>query len=220
MAGARSQAGRVLVSSVGGGLLTALMASCRSKLVAGHEVQREIVDSRLPAIYVLWHGRLLPCAYHYRHHGFGTLISRNRDGEYIAAMIRRWGFHVIRGSSSRGATSAQREIVRVLGQGRAVALTPDGPRGPRQKMKIGPIRAAARAGVPLVPVSAGAASAWYFGSWDRFLVPRPFTRIAVALGDPIVVPSDPDPADVADVARHLEEKLNDLTRIVDEIARG
>lgn len=205
-----------LISRVGGGLLTGLLATVRSELVHGHEIEETIVRPGIPAIYVLWHGRLLPCAYHYRHLGLGTVISRNRDGDYISGMIQRWGFHVIRGSSSRGAVGAQLAIVRALEEGRSVALTPDGPRGPRQKMKLGPLRAAQKAAVPLVPVAGAAAAGWYFGRWDRFLVPKPFTRAAVGLGEPLYLPRTASPDDLARSAILLENRLNALTRAVDE----
>jgi lysophospholipid acyltransferase (LPLAT)-like uncharacterized protein len=83
-------------------------------------------------------------------------------------------------------------------------------------MKVGPIRAAMAAGVPIIPVSAGAASAWYFGRWDRFLVPKPFTRVPVALGQPVWPGSSLSPEEVYEMALRLETGLNELTAIVDE----
>jgi lysophospholipid acyltransferase (LPLAT)-like uncharacterized protein len=208
-----------IISTVGGTVLTALMSSTRSRLISGEEVERGYVEGRRPAVYVLWHGRLLPCAYRYRRYRLGTLISRNRDGDYIAGVVRRWGFTVIRGSSSRGGSSALRGIVRMLQSGRSVALTPDGPRGPRQQMKAGPVLAAQMAGVPIIPVSAAASSGRYFGSWDRFLVPAPFAVTPVALGEPLVVPADLSGGDLDDVVRQVGESLNRLTTLVDEAAR-
>jgi lysophospholipid acyltransferase (LPLAT)-like uncharacterized protein len=107
----------------------------------------------------------------------------------------------------------------MLRAGTSVAVTPDGPRGPRQKMKVGALRAAQRAGVPVVPVSAGAARGWYFGRWDRFLVPRPFTRIAVALGEPVEVGPDLREEDLLAMAGGIEAALNGLTRRADEAVR-
>src|SRR5690606_8758609 len=130
-----------------------------------------------PAIYLLWHGRLLPCSYYHRHHGLATLISRHRDGDYIAGVVQRWGFRTIRGSSSRGGAAALLQMERLLRDGVSLAITPDGPRGPRQKMKPGPLYAAQRAGVPVIPVTAGCSRAWWFEGWDRFMVPQPFARI-------------------------------------------
>ncbi len=221
MTGNRRERIRTAVISRGGGaIVTNLLRSGRQELIHGREWERDILLAHEPAVFVLWHGRLLPCSYRYRNEGLATLITRNRDGDYITGMIESWGYHVIRGSSSRGGSEALREIVRLLKRGGSVALTPDGPRGPRQKMKLGPIQAARLANVPIVPVSASAASAWYFGSWDRFLVPKPFTRIPVAFGPPLMV--DPaTPAEELDrYALQAEESLNEITRMVDEAARG
>lgn len=204
----------------GGALLSALLGSGRTELIAGHEVEREFIDARVPAIFVLWHGRLLPCSYRYGYAGMGTLISRNRDGDYITRVIEKWGYTVVRGSSSRGGASALREIVRMLRAGRSVALTPDGPRGPREKMKPGPLLAAQLTGVPIIPVSGAAARGRFFGRWDRFLVPAPFTWMPVAFGEPYRVPRRAGEDELAAAAATLEERLNRVTTLVDEAARG
>jgi lysophospholipid acyltransferase (LPLAT)-like uncharacterized protein len=208
----------LLVATLGGPVISSLMRTTRGELIAGTEYDESILSAGVPAIYVLWHGRLLPCSYYYRDRGLGTVISRNRDGDYITRLIERWGYHVIRGSSSRGASAAQLAIVRALSEGHSVAITPDGPRGPRQRMKLGPLRAAQKAGVPIVPVSAGATAAWYFGRWDRFLVPRPFAWTPVALGVPLYLNPDLAGDDLEDQALVLEERLNQLTELVDEAA--
>lgn len=208
----------LLIGRGGGALLTGLMRSTRSELIAGREVEEDIVASGIPAVYVLWHGRLLSSAYRYRKQGLATLISRNRDGDYIAGAIERWGFTVVRGSSSRGGTSALRSIVRLLQSGQSVAVTPDGPRGPRQIMKPGPLLAAQIAGVPIIPVSAGASRGRYFGGWDRFLVPAPFAWTPVALGQPIRVPPDATAAELDRLSTAVEQSLNSLTDLVDRAA--
>lgn len=202
------------ISLGGAALLTALMGTTRWER-SGTEHYDAWIGSGRTAIYVLWHGRLLPCAYHHRDQGLATLISRHRDGDYIAGVVERWGFRAVRGSSSRGGAAALRQMVRLLRDGIPLAVTPDGPRGPRQKMKPGPLYAAQRAGVPLIPVSAGTDRAWWFGGWDRFLVPRPFALIRLAYGEPMFVPPDADQAEVERLAGMLEERLNALTAEVD-----
>jgi lysophospholipid acyltransferase (LPLAT)-like uncharacterized protein len=208
------------IAVLGGALVTGILRSSRWDLVAGREWEAGIVEAGVPAIYVLWHGRLLPCAYHYRRFGFATVITRHRDGDYITRMIQNWGYQVIRGSSSEGGMAALRAIIRVLRAGNSVAVTPDGPRGPRQKMKLGPLQAAQIAGVPIVPVSAGAVSAWFFGKWDRFLVPKPLTWIPVAIGEPVRISGRAGEEDLNRTAAVLEERLNQLTNLVDEHARA
>ena len=203
-----------LISRVGGDLLTALMRTTRFER-SGTEHYDAWIGSGRTAIYVLWHGRLLPCSWCHRHQGLATLISRHRDGDHISGVVERWGFHAVRGSSSRGGAAALRQMVRLLRSGVPLAVTPDGPRGPRQKMKTGPLFAAQRAGVPLIPVTAGTDSAWWFEGWDRFLVPRPFAHIRLAYGEPLFVPEAADEVEVERLAGELEVRLNVLTERVE-----
>lgn len=204
-----------LISGLGGGALTALLKTVRWK-ISGREHYDAWWGARRPVIFVLWHGRLLPCSFYHRGEELATLISQHRDGDYISGVVESWwGFHAIRGSSTRGGSAALRAIVRTLKRGTAVAITPDGPQGPRQKMKSGPLLAAQMAGVPIIPVSAGGGPAWWVGGWDRFLVPRPFSRIHLLYGEPMFVPRDLDAAGLDRLSARLEERLNELTKIVD-----
>lgn len=203
-----------LAATVAGGLLTSLMRTTRYEPI-DEQYYREWLGSGRTAIYVLWHGRLLPCSYRHRHEGLATLISQHRDGDYIARVVEGWGFRAVRGSSSRGGGAALRQLVRLLREGTSIAVTPDGPRGPRQKMKLGPLLAAQLTGVPLIPVTAGTERAWWFEGWDRFLVPKPFARFRIAYGPPMFVPRTADEAEVERLAGELEARLNALTERVD-----
>lgn len=173
-----------------------------------------------PVIYTLWHGRLLPLTYLHRNQHITTLISRSADGEYIARVVERWGYDVARGSSSRGGSEALRELVKAGRSGSSLAITPDGPRGPRQKLKRGVLTAAQLTGLPLVPMSAGCARAWWPEGWDRFLVPKPFATLHVRYGAPLYVPRDADEATLSVLERQAEAALNDLTERVDADARA
>jgi lysophospholipid acyltransferase (LPLAT)-like uncharacterized protein len=206
-----------LISSLGGGLITGLMRTTRFEIENG-VIHEEWLRPRRAAMYLLWHGRLLPCSYHHRNHGLATLISLHRDGDYISGVVEKWGFQVLRGSSSRGGTKALRQMVRLLRGGTPIAVTPDGPRGPRQEMKPGPLLAAQMAGVPVIPVSAGTDRAWWFEGWDRFMVPKPFSRIRLKYGEPVRIPPDADQAEVERIAAELQAALNRLTADVDDDA--
>lgn len=210
-----------LVGGLGGGSLTALMKTVRWT-VTGREHYDRWWGARRPVVFALWHGRLLPCSFHARGEGLATLISQHQDGDYIARVVESWwGFEAIRGSSSRGGSAALRQIVRTLKRGTAVAITPDGPQGPRQKMKPGPVLAAQLAGVPIIPATAGGGPAWWVGGWDRFMIPRPFSHVHMMYGEPMMVPRDADAAEVERLTKLLEERLNILTAIADgEAAAG
>jgi lysophospholipid acyltransferase (LPLAT)-like uncharacterized protein len=203
-----------LVSSLGGALITGLMRTTRFEITNG-AIYEEWLRPRRAAVYVLWHGRLLPCSYYHRNRGLATLISLHRDGDYISGVVEKWGFQVLRGSSSRGGTKALRQMVRLLRNGVPIAVTPDGPRGPRQEMKLGPILAAQMAGVPVIPVSAGNDRAWWFEGWDRFMVPKPFSRIRLKYGEPVQIPPEADQPALERIAAELQAALNRLTADVD-----
>jgi lysophospholipid acyltransferase (LPLAT)-like uncharacterized protein len=194
-------------AALGGRLLGALMASCRYR-EEGAEGFARPWSAGPPVIFNLWHGRLLGPTYHNRGQGVVTLVSQHRDGEYITRAVRRWGYTVVRGSASRGGREALVELIRHVRAGRSLALTPDGPRGPFQRMKPGPVLIAQRTGAPIVPVGAAADRAWFFGSWDRFLVPRPFARVRIVYGEPLHVARDAEvEACVAEVERRMAEVM-------------
>ena len=154
-------------------------------------------DGKTAMLYVLGHSRILPLLYHHRGRGIVLLISRHRDGGYLADLAEQWGYRAVRGSSKRGGAAGLRGIVRELEGGAIVALTPDGPQGPPEKVKPGAIAAAQHADVPVVPLTATASSAWWIRSWDRFCIPKPFARVEIAYGTPIVVASGKEGAAVA-----------------------
>ncbi|HEX2189502.1 MAG TPA: lysophospholipid acyltransferase family protein [Longimicrobiaceae bacterium] len=206
-----------LVAGAGGGLLSALLDTCRVEQKGVENFERFTRQGR-SVVFVLWHGRLLPCTYWNRHRDLVTLVSQHRDGEYIARIVERWGYTAVRGSSSRRAAGALRELVRHVRAGRSLAVTPDGPRGPRQVMKPGALLAAQLAGAPVIPAAGGASRGWWFGSWDRFLVPKPFARVRLVYGEPVHVPRDADEAELERIGREVEARLNALTALVDDEA--
>ncbi len=148
------------------------------RLKAGADLPGERV------LFSFWHGSQLPLLFTHRHQGFKVLVSRSRDGEIVAALLHSMGYGTVRGSSSRGGAQAVSDLCAAL-QYTSCAITPDGPRGPREVPKAGLFAVAERAGVPVKPLGAAAWPALRLSSWDRFLVPLPFCRVAVTEGVPI-----------------------------------
>ena len=204
----------LLAGSAGRALITALMATVR--FTVRHEDRlRRFIDRGQPVIYALWHGRLLPLTYYHRGRGIAAIISRSEDGEYIARVVEGWGYSTVRGSTSRGGSSALRGLVKAARDGRSLAITPDGPRGPRQRLQPGVITVAQLTGLPIVPLAGGCTRAWWPGSWDRFLVPKPFSRVTVLYGEPRFVPRDAGATELEAHRRTLESELNAMIAEVD-----
>lgn len=195
--------------------LKALLATARFRTDAESH-WRGFVERREAVIFVLWHGRLLPLTYHHRGRGIVALISQSGDGEYIARVVRHWGYLTARGSTSRGGERALRDLLRHARSGRSIAVTPDGPRGPREQIKPGVMLLAQRTGLPMIPIAAGADRAWWFEGWDRFLVPKPFARIRIAYGAPHYVARDAD-GDALEAARlRLEGAMREVMARADD----
>jgi lysophospholipid acyltransferase (LPLAT)-like uncharacterized protein len=161
-------------------------------------------------IMAFWHGRILPALYFFRHRGIVVITSDNFDGEWIARIIHRFGYTTVRGSTSRHAARAVLRAKRAMEDGRPVGVTLDGPRGPALKAQMGAAWLAKTTGNPIVPFHLEAASRWTAPSWDGTQVPCPFSRVALAVGEPLVVPGDADDAALEAVGRRLELVLAGL----------
>ncbi|MBW2537590.1 MAG: lysophospholipid acyltransferase family protein [Deltaproteobacteria bacterium] len=136
------------------------------------------------ALFAYWHGDQLALVAAPLHRRPTVLVSRSRDGQW-AALVARWlGFGVVRGSSSRGAVAGGLALARLLISGAPVGIAVDGPRGPRHQVRGAVERLARRTGAPLVPVAVACSRGLRLGSWDRLLIPAPFSTVVVAFGDP------------------------------------
>lgn len=162
-------------------------------------------------IVAFWHGRLLMMPFAYPGQPGAILISQHRDGEYISRIAAHFGFEVIRGSATRGGMRAAKQMVRTIRNGLNLVITPDGPRGPHAQVKSGIIEMARLTGAPIVPVSFSASRRRILGSWDRFLVPIPFSHAVYIWGQPMYVPRTATKSEVTKHREALEERLNLLT---------
>jgi lysophospholipid acyltransferase (LPLAT)-like uncharacterized protein len=153
--------------------------------------QQAEADER-PYIFVLWHEAILPLLWRHQHKGIAIVVSQGREGQYIGDYASSLGYRLLSGSSSRGGPRALLGAVRTLEEGFPVAITPDGPKGPRREMKPGVVQAAQRAGAVVVPLHAIATPVWRAGSWDRMVIPRPRASILVGYGQPFGVDAGPD----------------------------
>ncbi len=145
-------------------------------------------DSR-PLILCFWHRAIFSSTWVFRRQQIGVITSQSFDGEYIARIISTFGYTPIRGSSSRGGVRALLESRRILEQQRTVAFTTDGPRGPVYVAKPGPVLLASKTGVPIVVFHVAAEKAWLLGTWDRFVIPKPFSRVLLYMSRQMPIPA-------------------------------
>ncbi len=172
------------------------------------------------AIIAFWHATMLVLAYVGRGQGIRVLISRHTDGEYIARVISNMGFGVIRGSSTRGGARAMINMVREAERGHFLAVTPDGPRGPRERAQSGIIFLAKKTGLPILPIGLGFSNCWRLPSWDGFRIPKPFSRVVLAFGKPIMIPPGLGEEESEAYRQKLEAALKDLSAKAEAVAMG
>jgi len=207
-----------LASSVGPILIFLLGKTLRIKWI-GEENLNPIREDKGRVLYAFWHGRMLILSYSHRWQKIHVLISQHRDGELIASIIERLGFATIRGSTTRGGTKAIFEMAKKGVDGYDVAITPDGPKGPRFKVQPGTIYIAQRSGLPIIPVTNSAKSRWTLSSWDGFLIPKPFSKAVIMIGEPIYVSPESTPQELEEKKEELEKKLVELTQKADSYFR-
>jgi len=171
-----------------------------------------------PLLYLFWHENLLLPAYTHSSAKIAVLVSQHRDGELIAQIVRMLRGLTIRGSTTRGGAAAMREMLR-RGRGRHLAITPDGPRGPRRVLQDGAIYLASRTGMAVVPVGCAYRDAWRMRSWDRFAIPKPGTRAVCRVGNLIEIPPDLDRAGVEDYRQRAQTGMDQIQKEADFLAR-
>lgn len=200
-----------MIAAVGYPLIAALGSTLRWRVEGSAHLDRILASGRQP-VMAFWHGRILPATYYFRRRGIVVITSENFDGEWIAGIIRRFGYGTARGSTSRGAQRALLHLVRSMQSGRSAGFTVDGPRGPAQSVQPGAIWLARATANPVLPFHFEAARHWTARSWDRTQIPKPFTTLALAIGAPISVPPETDDEGLEWKRRELEVALGRLQK--------
>jgi lysophospholipid acyltransferase (LPLAT)-like uncharacterized protein len=187
-----------------------------------HEAGAEHFDAVASAgrhpILALWHGRILSATLYFRDRGIVAMTSENFDGEWVAQLMRRFGYHAARGSTSRGGARALAQLRREMAAGYPAAFTVDGPRGPARVAQPGAVWLASATGNPIVPFHIEAASFWTAKSWDSHQVPKPGSDVAIAIGEPMYVPSRIDESAIEDARVDLQARLTQLETVARRMA--
>ncbi|MCR6629078.1 MAG: lysophospholipid acyltransferase family protein [Magnetospirillum sp.] len=183
--------------------------------VVGGDIPARFWDRGEPFILAFWHGRLLMMPKSWRGGmPIHMLISQHRDGQLIARTVGHFGIHTVEGSTTRGGAGALRAMLKALKGGECIGITPDGPKGPRMRASDGIVAVARLSGCPVIPATYAAAGARRLGSWDRFLIPLPFSRGLILWGEPITVARD---GDEAAARQAIEDAMNAQTAEADRL---
>ena len=169
----------------------------------------------MPILFALWHGRMFLSIQAHRGEGIATMASQSKDGERIARWLEENGYVVVRGSTTRGGSQALRGMVRLVRSGRHAALTVDGPKGPPRVVAAGVVQLARLTGAWILPITSSCSKPRFLASWDRYLLPYPFSKGIVAYGEPFPIPSDI--SDETALAR-IASALDDATAEADALA--
>jgi lysophospholipid acyltransferase (LPLAT)-like uncharacterized protein len=202
----RRRAEIAAIANIGYPLISALGHTLRWRVEGLHHYDAIVASGRQP-VMAFWHGRILPAAFYFRRRGIVVITSENFDGEWIARIIERFGFGTARGSSSRGGLKAMLQLVRDMEKGKPAGFTLDGPRGPARVAQPGAIWLARATGNPVLPFHLEASSHWTASSWDRTQIPKPFSTVALVVGEPLEVPADATDGQLESARQELQRRL-------------
>jgi lysophospholipid acyltransferase (LPLAT)-like uncharacterized protein len=208
------------IAGLGYPLINTLGRTLRWRVEGLDHLDAIVASGRQP-VMAFWHGRILPATYYFRRRGIVVITSENFDGEWIARIIERFGYGTARGSTTRGGRKAILQLVRDMDRGKPSGFTLDGPRGPARVAQPGAIWLARATGNPVLPFHLEASSFWTMTSWDRTQIPKPFSTVALVVGEPLDVPRNTADQQLEPARQELERRLLKLEmRALDLLRRG
>ncbi len=186
--------------------------SCARITVINGDFEADLALAGKGCVYVTWHQRLLNLFFLNYPRPVTIMISRSKDGDLVAEVAEKLGFATVRGSSSRGGATALYQLIDKMKKipATSAGMFGDGPRGPARKLKPGTLKIAQETGVPIIPFAYSAKRHKLFASWDRFMLPFPFSPLVVCFGDPIMVPAAASSVEIENLRLKVENVLNEL----------
>jgi lysophospholipid acyltransferase (LPLAT)-like uncharacterized protein len=197
------------IAALGYPIVAALGGTLRWRVSGLQHVEAIRAAGHQP-VMAFWHGRILPATVYFRRRGIVVITSENFDGEWIARIIERFGYGTARGSTSSGGKRAMLQLVREMKAGRPAGFTLDGPRGPARVAQPGAVWLAMATGNPLLPFHLEASAAWTARSWDRTQIPKPFSTVGIAVGEPLYVKPHASETELEAARLELERRLSAL----------
>ncbi len=188
-----------------------LMKTLRIRIVNGEAITKT-VNEKKNFVVAFWHGSIMIGWYIHRGKNVAALVSQSKDGDVLAAVLEKWNYNVVRGSSSIGGQEALSIMVELMQKNYSLAITPDGPRGPVHKMKAGAVVTAKKSSVPLFLAGIAVKNKIVFKSWDHFEVPKPFTKIVVIYSGSILIDGNLSRNETNDKIIECESLLNKLQK--------
>ena len=179
------------------------------------EALEQYVDNQQPFVLGMWHNCSTICGWVMRDQGMSVMISDSRDGEYIARLCTLFGNKTIRGSSSKGSLKAMYKAIKLLYKNEPIAITPDGPRGPRYKLQGGILWLAAAGKAPVLPLHIESSRQWVLNTWDKQCIPKPFSTIHASFGTPMMVEQSEFDENLFELTQRVEDRMMENTHFVE-----
>lgn len=185
--------------------------------IRNSDAVKQVLQHDKKFIVAFWHGRMLIPWYVHKNYKVAALVSKSKDGEILTRLLNNWNYKVVRGSSHIGGREALKIMEEKLDEGFSFAITPDGPTGPPHKMKPGAVVLAHRKKVPLLLIGTASSKHFVFNSWDKFQVPKPFSKIAVVYSEPVYVKEESTREEINKLIEVCENKLMELQKEAERI---
>lgn len=196
-------------------LLDMLCRSLRIEILNKNVIE-ELESMNKNYVFAFWHGTMLVPWFMQRNKNFAALISKSKDGDILSRVLRYWNYEIVRGSSSTGGDAALETLVNLGKSNKCVAITPDGPRGPANKLKAGAVVAAKKSGIPLILAGAAYKKKRTLKSWDRFEIPGLFARSRIVLSDAVYVDNNLTYDETSEIIKKCEDQLVYLQKLAGE----
>ena len=176
--------------------------------ILNSEPVNKLYDDNTNFVLAFWHGKMIVPWFFHRRKNFGALVSLSKDGDILSAVLNKWKYNVVRGSSYKGGKESLNTMLELARQNYSIAITPDGPTGPNEKMKAGAVIVAKKTKIPLVLIGVHIKKKFVLKSWDNFQIPKPFTKVIVKYSEPIFIDENLSFDETSEIIKNQEAQLS------------